>query len=596
MELKAKTETPMNDDYLFTWKQCYSGKISKEISRGSFAAVYKARTVGNTRCAIKMPHPHILSYKKSMERYKYEIQIHSTLDHPSIVSFYGTFSINDELPPLLVMERMWISMYSFIEQRLLSDFLLLLKLHILLDVAKGLSYLHSRNIIHRDVHLSNILLTTELNAKLSDFGVAEQLGTTECNPERCSVPGNPLYMSPETFDSNPVCGLKLDIFSFGCNVCFIINETLPHCEHQFSKTGVVEMYLNNMPSEQPLLKELAASCLAYMPEHRPDIECVVKVLNTIISSNCIAANNVQKVQTQYAPGVQKGDINIAQAASRKRLKVLKEHSNSKAIMYHEILATNGAILNFLKHNSPESGQHSNWLFNLATNFNIALTEAYMYQTYLEKYLFSSKPCFFELSFIQSDVTTLSINTVANPPTTAYQHVTYFVAFSQSRLTKNEVFFVRKQVINVSTLTNVKTSTIPKVFNVLLLNSSSDETYSHVPLGKRQGFQKNDGENKCCLVSAKSHHMIAVPCIESHDLALESLLEESNKYESSILGNLTSYTSCSYISVANLQLSSIAKKSFSISNAKIANPSIRFTAVAMIPRKWFSLVFSVTTVL
>ena len=87
------------------------------------------------------------------------------------------------------------------------------------------------------------LLNKELIAKISDFGGAQQLGTTECNFERCSVPGNFLYMPPESFNSNPVCGPKLDIFSFGCNVLCITNKTIPCREDQFSKAGVAESWL-----------------------------------------------------------------------------------------------------------------------------------------------------------------------------------------------------------------------------------------------------------------------------------------------------------------------------------------------------------------
>ena len=583
-------ETPINVDYHLTWKQCYSGKISEEISRGSYAAVYKARTVGNTRCAIKRPHKHILSFEKSVKNYKDEIKIHSTLDHPSIVSFYDIFSIDDNLPPLLIMERMWISLYSFIEQKLLGDFRLLLKLHILLDVAKGLSYLHSRNIIHRDVTLSNILLTKELNAKISDFGGAQQLDTTKCNYEKCSIPGNFLYMPPESFNSNPVCSPKLDVFSFGCNVLCTINETIPCHEDQFSKASVTESYLNNIPSDQPLLKELAENCLAHMPEHRPDIECVIKVLNTIEASICNTANNGQKIQMQCAPGVKKDDINIAQVASRKRLKALKEHGSSKALRHYEILATNGTILNFLKHNAPECGQHTNcsWLLNLATNFNLAITEVYLYHTYLEKCVFSSQPHFFQFSFIQSNISALFLNDVANSPTAAITaaRATYFVAFSQSR---TEVSFTSKQMITVSTPTERKASTVPKVFNVLLLKSSTDETYSHIPFDKRRYQEKH----YFLQPLSATHHMGTLPCIQPHDLVQESLIEEpfTKRHEASILGNSTGYTKllCSYS-----HMSSVAEESLSVSNTKINQcPDEAYSSCIDIAKVFFGISDSIS---
>ena len=310
-----------------------------------------------------------------------------------------------------------------------------------------------------------------------------------------------------------------------------------------------------MPSKLCLLKRLAACCLASIPEHRPDIKCVIVTLNTIASSVHITAKSERQSQMQYTPGVKKDDINNAQVASRKRLKILKEHGNSKAIMCYEILVTNDTILNCLKHNTPESGQHTDWLLNLVRNFDHALIEAYMYQTYLEKYLYSSTPCFLNTS-------ALSTNTVTNPPTTAISaaRVTYFVAFTRS---KTEVSFIRKQVITVSTLTKRNTFAIPKVSNVLLLKSTSDEPYSHIPFGERQSFQGDNGGNKHELLSTKSHHKEAVPCIQQHDLVQEPLLKELFT-ENSILSNSTRYaklaSSCSH-------MSSVAEESFSFNNAE-----------------------------
>ena len=194
----------------------------------------------------------------------------------------------------------------------------------------------------------------------------------------------------------------------------------------------------------------------------------------------------------------------------------------------------------------------------------------MYQIYLKKYSFSSKPRYFEFSFIQLNISGLSINTVVNPPTatiTAAPHGTYFVAFSQS---KTEVPFTRTQEITVTMLTKGKVPTIPNVFNVLLLNSSSDESYSYIPFRKSQDLQQTDGGSKhyfLQLLSPKAYHMGAVPCIQPHNLVQEPLIEESftNKHKSFILGNSARYAklvcSCSY-------MSSAAEESFSFSNAKM----------------------------
>ena len=544
-------ETDKDVDYHVNWKQCFQGKISKEINRGSFGAVFRARTADNMHCAIKKPHPHILSFEESLEGYKTEIKIHSTLKHPSIVAFYGVCYIENHLPPLMIMERMWTSLYSFIEQKLLGDFPLSLKLHILLDVANGLSYLHSQNIIHRDLTLSNILLTTDLKAKISDFGGAQKVDATKCNSDSCLIPGNFLYMPPEAFASNPVCSPKLDVFSFGCNILCIINETIPCNQDQFSKVSITEKYLKSMPSEHPLLRELAASCLNYEPENRPDIKCILAVLITIISSICIVSSNkrARKTQKRCISGVRKADVNIANIAIRKWLKELKEHESSKTIRCYEILISSNSVVDVFKHNMPESGQQM-WLHNLAAKFDYALTE--IYSTHLETFSFYYQSCFLKSSFTQPNNSASNLNTLSNNfsssykaiTTTANTHVTYFVAFSQSPVQsslKQTNDIVVSSSITVSTVTKRKSSTactVPTEFNVLLLNSSGSKLYPYVPQRRHasQVSKVSLGEIKYRHSTIRSLHTEAVLYIQPQVIFEEMF---TNREEKLALENSTS---------------------------------------------------------
>ena len=89
------------------------------------------------------------------------------------------------------------------------------KLFILQDVARALVYLHSQTppIIHRDLTANNVLLTSNMMAKLADLGVAKiidpnlsQLSTT---------PGTVVYMPPEALQEHPIYGTEIDLYSFG---------------------------------------------------------------------------------------------------------------------------------------------------------------------------------------------------------------------------------------------------------------------------------------------------------------------------------------------------------------------------------------------
>ena len=83
---------------------------------------------------------------------------------------------------------------------------------ILYSVFKGLEYLHSHKMIHRDIKSDNVLLDDNGNVKLADFGVSAKLISTYGNKE--SVIGTPFWMSPEIL-SNSKYTNKTDIWSVG---------------------------------------------------------------------------------------------------------------------------------------------------------------------------------------------------------------------------------------------------------------------------------------------------------------------------------------------------------------------------------------------
>ena len=93
---------------------------------------------------------------------------------------------------------------------------LLVKLSILYDASLGLRCLHGREppILHRDISPNNILLTSYLQAKISDLGVAKAV-MIESNKTMTKTPGTAVFMPPEALDDKPIYGPSLDVLSFG---------------------------------------------------------------------------------------------------------------------------------------------------------------------------------------------------------------------------------------------------------------------------------------------------------------------------------------------------------------------------------------------
>ena len=92
------------------------------------------------------------------------------------------------------------------------------------QLATGIEYMQERGIMHRDLKLSNILLTEDKAVKIIDFGLAVQLSTNA--EERETLCGTPNYISPEVIQNRPY-GLQADLWSLGCIMYALLTGTPP---------------------------------------------------------------------------------------------------------------------------------------------------------------------------------------------------------------------------------------------------------------------------------------------------------------------------------------------------------------------------------
>ncbi|KAF9939361.1 hypothetical protein BGZ67_009586 [Mortierella alpina] len=131
------------------------------------------------------------------------------------------------------------------------------KKRIVVEVALGLDYLHSQDILHRDIKSANILLTKRNEAKLCDFGLAEIMISTSCISSYIQM-GTRRYMAPELLTKNPVYSTKSDIFAL----------------------GMVMRELVDLEDPPPLVfAKITGRCLAKDPNMRPTLEDIVNALD-----------------------------------------------------------------------------------------------------------------------------------------------------------------------------------------------------------------------------------------------------------------------------------------------------------------------------
>ncbi|KAK6620461.1 hypothetical protein RUM44_006862 [Polyplax serrata] len=186
-------------------------EVGPFLGKGGFATVYRAKCLRTQSIvAIKMIDKKLMFAAGMISRVRQEVSIHSKLKHPSVLELYTSFEDSNYV--YLVLE--------YCENGELQRFL---KHHnkilneseayqVLYQVIDGLTYLHSHNIVHRDLTLANLLLTSNMRIKIADFGLATQLMTP--NETHVTMCGTPNYISPEVA-TRSCHGLQVDVWGLG---------------------------------------------------------------------------------------------------------------------------------------------------------------------------------------------------------------------------------------------------------------------------------------------------------------------------------------------------------------------------------------------
>ncbi|KAF9230669.1 kinase-like domain-containing protein, partial [Melanogaster broomeanus] len=173
-----------------------------------------------------------------------ELGIWRRLDHPNIVPLLGTASgFGSGKYPCMV--SMWMphgSLSSYIK-KCGTELGTSNRLQLIKGMADGLDYLHSQNIVHGDLHPSNVLIDSEHNARLTDFGFTQVLGSVHEEMDYLQSanirPGAMMWAAPELFPdgpcSRPHITVKSDIYSLGCIILFVLSGRKPwprSCDRQ----------------------------------------------------------------------------------------------------------------------------------------------------------------------------------------------------------------------------------------------------------------------------------------------------------------------------------------------------------------------------
>jgi len=205
--------------------------IIKIIGEGGFGKVYYAKNkFSNTEVSIKTinksKNENLIFDNLSI---KNEIDVLKSLSHPNIMKIYEFYS--NEESYFLVNEYI---KYGELSKRIKQTFSELQISVIIFQILKGLSYIHSHNIIHRDIKLENIMINDIENIlingkieqfywiKIIDFGIAK---FTSSNKKEKGMTGTLYYMAPEVIKQN--YNYKCDIWSVGIILYILLTGKYP---------------------------------------------------------------------------------------------------------------------------------------------------------------------------------------------------------------------------------------------------------------------------------------------------------------------------------------------------------------------------------
>ncbi|PWA50234.1 toll/interleukin-1 receptor (TIR) domain-containing protein [Artemisia annua] len=265
------------------------------IARSGFGKVYQGQSEQYGIIAIKRLDRRL---GQGDPQFMMEIALLTICKHDNIVSLVGFCDQNGE--KILVYK--YESNGSLDKHLHRKDLTWIQRLHICLDAANGLKYLHDdlehqHRIVHRDVKSSNILLDDNLKAKISDFGLSKiALANVPCSVIISGACGTPGYVDPVYQDHN-ILTQKADVYSFGV-VLFevlcgrLVNVRQYQDEHYFSAKlaqnhyemetldEIIDSDLRGQINSDSLstFSSIAYRCLKKHREERPTMSMVVDQL------------------------------------------------------------------------------------------------------------------------------------------------------------------------------------------------------------------------------------------------------------------------------------------------------------------------------
>jgi tetratricopeptide (TPR) repeat protein/tRNA A-37 threonylcarbamoyl transferase component Bud32 len=198
-------------------------KIVEKLGEGGMGVVYKAEDTRLERdVALKFLRPELIKTEKDKKRFFREARALAALDHPNICAVYEL----DELDGKAFIAMAFVEgkdLHEIVEQE--APLPMNRILGIMRQVCMGVQAAHARNVVHRDIKSTNIIISSQDHVRILDFGLARFSDSTLLTAEGTTV-GTILYMSPEQA-TGKVVDHRTDIWALGVLFYELITGTFP---------------------------------------------------------------------------------------------------------------------------------------------------------------------------------------------------------------------------------------------------------------------------------------------------------------------------------------------------------------------------------
>jgi len=280
--------------------------LQKVLGRGGMGVVWLARDEHlETLVAIKLLPETLCHDQASLEALKRETKLGLHLAHPNIVRIYD-FQ-RDDNAAAISME--YVDGPTFSEVRLTKP-------HQVFDppellgyveaLCDALNYAHTRRkIVHRDLKPRNLMLNSEGELKIADFGISRSISESMIMVTgKLGSTGSPPYISPQQWDGDPPTALD-DVYSAGATLYELLSSKPPllgvvDWQQVHSKIPPpiwkrrLELGITGVPAVPAAWEEIIAACLAKNPQDRPQ---TIRELHTRLASNGTTAVSTAELAT-----------------------------------------------------------------------------------------------------------------------------------------------------------------------------------------------------------------------------------------------------------------------------------------------------------